>query len=141
METPVPALNHPKDWCHTEVHWERPTFIRELDELVGNIHKSLKFSYLVVSKTEKRLSDSLPVQPNNKTYRVVSELMEEKGKSKVFLCNKEGRRLFVRLKKHKSEENRDFEKLKRYDLVSIDSYEERNNFCSVLPDSNVSLFS
>jgi len=130
-------LNHPKDWCHTEVHWERPGFIRELDDLVGNIHKSLKFSYLVVSKTKKRLSDTFQLQSNAKTYRVVSELMKEKGRSKVFLCNDDGRRLFVRQKKHKSDTNNAFDDLKRYDLISIDSYEERNDFCAVLSDSNV----
>ncbi|MBF0275086.1 MAG: hypothetical protein HQK84_07625, partial [Nitrospinae bacterium] len=132
---PCPALEHPKDWCHTEINWNRPTFIHELDELVGNIHKTLKFSYIVISKTKRKPSALPPQEDKRETFRVVSDVMKEKGRSKVFLCNENGRKLFVRQKKHKSPENSSFDTLRRYDTITIENYEEKNTFSVILPQT------
>lgn len=120
---PCPALNHPDDWCHHDVPWVRPEFIRYIDEQAGLIKKSLKFSYLILSRRDIHLLDFLhPPRDFNNCYRVVSELFKEKGRYRLFLCNDTGRYIYEKNKREHSPENSALNTLCRYDIVQIGNY-------------------
>ncbi|MFI5304164.1 MAG: small ribosomal subunit Rsm22 family protein, partial [Nitrospiria bacterium] len=78
---PCPILSpqgSENDWCHQEKEWEAPAWIQKIDRMIGNRKDSLKYSYLILSPLGKG-----PVHPPFQ-WRVVSELMESKGKKEVF---------------------------------------------------------
>ncbi|MEW5977608.1 MAG: small ribosomal subunit Rsm22 family protein [Acidobacteriota bacterium] len=118
---PCPAVSGTNldDWCHEERPWSVPDFIARIDTLIGNRKSSLKFAYVVLSPTgwsichaagdrETSLSDSSSVTAEAERWRVVSDRLEEKGKSSVFLCGRQGRFKVSRLQKHNAQSNADF---------------------------------
>ena len=50
-----PALADETNWCHTEVKWQRPEFIRAIDDLAGTLRLSLKFTYAVFLSADQNL--------------------------------------------------------------------------------------
>ncbi len=89
------ALAREDDWCHEEVSWWRPPYLRELDSMTGLDRKSLPFSYLVLQKTRKPLEEVLPAlqgAPKDR-YRLVSPSHSlSKRTSEFFVCGQEGKR-------------------------------------------------
>jgi hypothetical protein len=89
------ALAKEDDWCHEEVGWWRPPYLRELDALTGLDRKTLPFSYLVIQKTRRELTDILP-ELKGKTeerYRLVSPSHSlSKRTHEFFLCGQDGKR-------------------------------------------------
>ncbi|MBX7151851.1 small ribosomal subunit Rsm22 family protein [bacterium] len=132
-----PALQNDNDWCHHDWTWERPAFIEVIDELIGNIKKSLKFSYVVLTQTDRHLSDFLNGRDYENQFRVVSELFKEKGRKRIFLCNDLGRKEFVKNNRDDSESNSAFDQLERYDLVQIRPFEIRKSDVKILEKSEV----
>ncbi len=89
------ALAKEDDWCHEEVSWWRPPYLRELDSMTGLDRKSLPFSYLVIQKTRKPLSEIFPGLggPEVKRYRLVSPSHSlSKRTSEFFICGQDGKR-------------------------------------------------
>jgi hypothetical protein len=89
------ALVREDDWCHEEVRWWRPEYMRELDLLVGLDRKSLPFSYLVIQKTKKSLEEIFPTLKGSRdqTYRLVSPSHSlSKKTSEFFICGQDGKR-------------------------------------------------
>jgi len=89
------ALVKEDDWCHEEVSWWRPPYLRELDALTGLDRKSLPFSYLVIQKTRRPLEEILPrlKGPAEERYRLVSPSHRlSKRTSEFFICGQEGKR-------------------------------------------------
>ncbi len=135
---PCPALNHPDNWCHHDVPWNRPPFIEYIDESVGLIKKSLKFTYMILSGSDVHYLDHAGEGRDfRNVFRAVSELMHEKGRYRAFLCNDSGRILFEKNKKDNSAFNHDFSHLKRYDLIRMDRWQKKNNIGKILPESSV----
>ena len=116
ISEPCPALVNPKDWCHEDIPWEPPATILEIDKLTGLRKDSLKFSYLIIRKDTRSLSDIFGSNP----FRVVSEPLISKGKIEYYLCGTGGRQLAVRLDKDKSKLNESFSSLKRGNIVSFE---------------------
>jgi ribosomal protein RSM22 (predicted rRNA methylase) len=120
---PCVAAGNEKDWCHTEFEWRPTRQVAGIDERIGNRKDALKFSYLVLRKDGKnvldlkRLSGKPWEQPA--CWRVVSELIVEKGKQRAFLCGEPGRFQFMRLARHESSPNQVFGDLTRGDIVKI----------------------
>lgn len=84
-----PALETDKDWCHTEVEWKRPEFIRQIDLVSKNYRKMLKFSYIVATKRDINLVDFIVGERNFRDYfRVVSHLSLRKGRNIVMFVMK-----------------------------------------------------
>ncbi len=119
---PCPALNREKDWCHHDMPWERPDFIAWLDEEIGNIKRSLKFSCLVLRRTNagtpRNAGGPFPL-------RVVSELFEEKGRSWCHACGEHGRRVYQRNRRDRSDANALFDHLHRYDAILLEGELDR----------------
>jgi hypothetical protein len=89
------ALQKQDDWCHEEVSWWRPPYLRELDAMTGLDRKSLPFSYLVIQKTRRPIEELLPSlrgEANNR-YRLVSPSHSlSKRTLEFFICGQEGKR-------------------------------------------------
>jgi hypothetical protein len=89
------ALEKEDDWCHEEVSWWRPPYLKELDSLSGLDRKSLPFSYLVIQKTRRPLEEILPrlKGPASERHRIVSPSHElGKKTSDFFMCGQDGKR-------------------------------------------------
>jgi ribosomal protein RSM22 (predicted rRNA methylase) len=123
-----PALGNDGDWCHTAFDWERPAFIRLIDDLTGNLRLTLKSTYAVFTRSEVNLSDVLLGQRDFfAAGRVVSDLFKEKGRARAFICNERGRREYLWMKRDRTVANREMLELQRYDLVQIQGVEERES--------------
>ena len=86
-----PALADAEDWCHEEVSWWRPPYLRLLDDLTRLDRKSLPFSYLVLKKTKEGLSTSLPgVDATRDLHRLVSPSRKIGPDHEFFTCGNNG---------------------------------------------------
>jgi hypothetical protein len=118
------------------VRWERPAFIKFIDDLAGTLRLSLKYTYTVLIKPDKNLSDlHQPARDFSSTGRIVSEIFHEKGRTRLILCNQEGRREHVMNTRDRSAENRDILKAERYDLVVLRDLEVREHDVKVNEES------
>ena len=89
------ALAKEDDWCHEETSWWRPAYLRDLDSISGLDRKTLAFSYLVIQKTKRTLSEIFPELKGNahERYRLVSPSHSlSKKTSEFFICGQEGKR-------------------------------------------------
>jgi SAM-dependent methyltransferase len=99
---PCPALARDRDWCHDA------TF--EPAEVVGQRPRRVDFAYLALRPAGVPSSDPT-------LFRVVSDLLEEKGRLRLYGCGPAGRHPLVRLDRHGTPAN--FADLARGDLVRI----------------------
>lgn len=89
------ALIKEEDWCHEEVDWMRPKYLRELDLLTGLDRRTLPFSYLVIQKTTRSLNEIFTKfeGKNEERYRLVSPSKSlGKRTSEFFMCGQDGKR-------------------------------------------------
>lgn len=112
-----PGLGDERDWCHGAEDWDRPEWIAEIDELIGNRKERLNHTALWLSGT--------PVEedrPDLQIWRVVSDPLVERGKRILYLCGgpaKERVRVTL-LDRHINESTRAFADAGRYDLLRIE---------------------
>jgi ribosomal protein RSM22 (predicted rRNA methylase) len=114
-ENSCPALVNPYDWCHEERPWDPPAVIQQIDQEVGFIKDALKFSYLLLRKDGKTITERRP-----NLYRVVSELREMKGEKRAWLCNEQGRQEVGRQDRLASPQNEAFNNWHRGAIVQIE---------------------
>jgi ribosomal protein RSM22 (predicted rRNA methylase) len=100
------------EWCHESVAWKPPTFLRIINEGLNREIDMLKFAYVVIAKTRAR-----GVLPDG--YRVISNLLKEKGRVRFFLCTEHGRVEVVRLNRSRSASNAMFHKIKKGDVIKF----------------------
>ena len=131
-----PALLDEGDWCHTEVSWDRPAFIKYIDDLIGTLRLSLKYSYITINKNGETLHDRLGHQTLS---RVVSEVLDEKGRVRFFLCDPSGRGEHFANKRDLSDANADVRQLERYDLIQINNIEHREHDSRITEASTVNI--
>jgi ribosomal protein RSM22 (predicted rRNA methylase) len=129
LHCPAVAPENFSDWCHEDRSWVSPRLIQAIDALVGNRKESLKYSYVVFNRLGLSVAEAAHWQARNKgkdsgtgevssqAWRVVSERLEEKGKSSAYFCGVQGRARVTRLQKHGSKNNQDFGKLERGQVV------------------------
>jgi SAM-dependent methyltransferase len=130
-QKPCPALASPKDWCTAAVRWDPPRFFRQLaDATALRADEMISYSPLILSREK-------PAAPSEGLFRVVGVPPPEKGKRRIWVCNDEGRLPAVRLDKHASPENADFDGLDRGDLVALRGIERRVDGLRVGPRSHV----
>ncbi len=96
-----PALAKEEDWCHEDVSWWRPKYLRMIEELTGLDRKSLPFSYLVISKSALGAAQSFTSLEGAKTlHRLVSPAKSMGGSAlEFFTCSSEDGKRRVRATK------------------------------------------
>lgn len=133
-----PALVDAGDWCHHDIRWERPAFIAVIDEMIGHIRKSLKFSYLILSRQDIHLSDFIsPKRDFTNQFRVVSDMFKEKGRRKAYVCNDHGRCECLKNNRDDSDKNEVFDELKLYDVVQINGLAEKKQIKQIQKETVV----
>jgi ribosomal protein RSM22 (predicted rRNA methylase) len=128
-EQGCPALVKQDDWCHEERAWEPPAVIQQIDAEIGFIKDALKFSYLLLRKDGKTITERRP-----DVYRVVSELRAMKGEKRAWLCNEQGRQEVGRQDRLASQANEAFDQWHRGAIVQIEAiiHKERGGKVSSL---------
>ncbi|MBL8152244.1 MAG: methyltransferase domain-containing protein [Blastocatellia bacterium] len=122
---PCPMLKtSEKDWCHSVTDWKRPSIVAQLDRIVGNRKEMLKFSYLILRRDGKNLSDII-AKKHISSWRLVSEKHNEKGKSLIYGCNGEDYYPIVRLKREISPQNLSFNDLERGQLAVFEAEKKK----------------
>lgn len=133
-----PALADEEDWCHHNLGWERPAFITVIDEMIGHIRKSMKFSYLILSRQDIHLSDFIfPERDFTGQFRVVSDMAKEKGRRKAYVCNDHGRCECLKNNRDDSDKNEVFDELKLYDVVQINGLAEKKQIKQIQKETVV----
>jgi hypothetical protein len=96
-----PALAREDDWCHEDVSWWRPKYLRMIEELTGLDRKSLPFSYLVLSKSKLGAAESFEsLAPSKTLHRLVSPARSMGGSAlEFFTCSAEDGKRRVRTTK------------------------------------------
>jgi hypothetical protein len=128
-----PALAAPKDWCHHEEYWERPEYIRYLDEKLKNVKLSLKYSYLLMNRSGLKLDETLGL--SGACRRVVSEVFLEKGRTRAFLCGVDGRKQYMKNNRDDNPGNAAFDRLARYSITDVEKTVRRSHDMLVDPGS------
>jgi ribosomal protein RSM22 (predicted rRNA methylase) len=137
-----PALMDEDNWCHTEIPWARPDFIRAIDDEVATLRLSLKATYAVFLKQDRNLTDTFQTERDFYTpLRVVSERFDEKGRQRFFGCNDRGRQEYVMNKRDRSDGNKGVKNIQRYDLVRAQGVEVRANDVKIGESASVDILS
>jgi hypothetical protein len=93
------ALADAEDWCHEEVAWWRPPYLKLLDEMTGLDRKSLPFSYLVVTRSRRPREEILPALAKARTtHRLVSPAFKVGNDWEFYTCGTEDGKRRSRLK-------------------------------------------
>ncbi|HYM20348.1 MAG TPA: small ribosomal subunit Rsm22 family protein [Candidatus Kapabacteria bacterium] len=132
-----PALTSIDNWCHSEYKWQRPEFVKLIDDAASTLRLSLKSTYMTFNRSGKRLSDGLSTESG--LFRIVSERFDEKGRVRAMACGESGRGEYVLNKRSKSENNKAFTDTERYDLVQITGITHREHDNSLSEASKVSI--
>jgi hypothetical protein len=98
-----PALAKERDWCHDAAP----------DERRGRVD----FSYLVLRGGPDGAEE--PAEASDPRFRVVSDPLPEKGRLRVWGCGVRGRGELIRLDRHASAENADFDEVRRGDVLTV----------------------
>jgi hypothetical protein len=100
----------PTEWCHTDLMWEEPRLIRQIDELTGfNKHRP-KFSAFIFTR-----ASSIP--PG---IRIVRAVEKSKRGASAIGCSGDFFGELTLLKRFRTEGNRLFQKLGSYDRITIE---------------------
>jgi ribosomal protein RSM22 (predicted rRNA methylase) len=131
-----PALTKEDDWCFNEVSWERPEFIRYIDDEVGNVRLSLKYSYIILTKNGATLHQNLTLPVAS---RIVSEVFHEKGRTRAVICDSDGRGEHTLNKRDKSLSNKQFMESERFDLITTAGTQKREHDTLISESSIISV--
>lgn len=113
-----PALLRERDWCH--------------DSAPDSAGRRIDFSYLVV----RAAGPVAPVGAVNR-FRVVSDPLPEKGRLRLFGCGDDGRHALVRLDRHATPANAEFDRAVRGDVVQVARTTFAGDGLRVGPDTSV----
>jgi ribosomal protein RSM22 (predicted rRNA methylase) len=118
-----PALVKSSDWCHAERAFALPPLLEELARTAGLHKEALKMSYLVLAPK----GEAWPEPPAGRTFRIVSEPLEGKGRQRYMGCGPEGRMGLALQQKHRTAANAVFFHLARGDVVELSETEPRGD--------------
>jgi ribosomal protein RSM22 (predicted rRNA methylase) len=107
------------DWCHQTHSIYQNKWISGIDRHTGFLKDDIRYTGIIFSK-HKKIDDA-------NSWRVVSDMMGEKGLSKAYLCHDDNRILARRLDKNKSDNNSKWSRLKKGDMLTLQENEYSNN--------------
>jgi SAM-dependent methyltransferase len=114
---PCPALARERDWCH--------------DAAPGPGGARVDFSYLVVR------APAPPAPPTPGSLRVVSDLLRDKGRLRLYGCGGNGRHIYVRLDRHASDANWALGAARRGDVLVVEGAEPAGDGLRITAASTV----
>lgn len=122
-----------EEWCHQSIFWNPPGYMEILNRGLNRDINYLKFSYLVISKKNYRINFDI-------NFLVISSLLKEKGKKRCFLCTPTGRIELVRLNKTKTPSNREFDEIKKGDIIAIKNVvQSKPNYWQITEDTQIEI--
>jgi hypothetical protein len=113
-----PALERERDWCH------------DAAPPVAADRSRVDFSYLVLRR--QGVTDTDPTR-----FRVVSDRLQEKGRTRLYGCGPAGRHALVRLTRERSEANAPFDTIARGDIITVTSTHPTGEGLRVSSESKV----
>lgn len=128
-----PALEKPSDWCHAERAWSMPPLLEQLARTAGLHKEALKMSYLVLAPK----GEPWRAPPAGRSFRIVSEPLQGKGRQRFMGCGPEGRLGLALQEKHRTEQNAAFFRLVRGDVVTVSEVEPRGDGLALQERSEV----
>lgn len=132
---PCPALERPRDWCHSDRPWTPPALVERAGEAAGLARESLKFSYVVLTNRSLRADG----ESDERLFRIVSDPLPEKGKRRFFGCGPAGRHPLVRLDRERTETNAAFDGLERGDVVRFGELRSSGDGRRLGPETSVTV--
>ncbi len=111
---PLGALRKGKEWCHQSRVWQPPHYIQMLNKTLRRDIDRLKFSYMVLSKKKYQ-------KRSGTEFLVISDLLKEKGRKRCYVCTPTGRVELVRLDTSRNQQNDDFDRIARGDIITLDN--------------------
>jgi ribosomal protein RSM22 (predicted rRNA methylase) len=129
---PCPALAEPDDWCHEDRRVALPPHTRELARLTHLRDGGMKFAYLVLRRQPTDL-----VVGGDAAWRIVSAPRLAKGKLEIFGCGARGRYPLRRLKRHRSDTNRELDRAERGDVLVLEPGESAGDRVEITEDTKV----
>ncbi len=124
-----PLLKIKREWCHFVIPWEPPDFMQLLNKGLNREIDRLKFSYLIISRSGQKISG----------YTVISRLLTEKGKKKVFICTGQDRIELMRLNRDRSQKNSRFDAVKSGDFIEIKNFIQKGSLWQIKKDTEVKI--
>lgn len=122
-----------EEWCHESRAWSPPAYLRILNEGLNREIDVLKYSYLVIARTGT-------VEPRPDAYRVISQRLREKGRTRCFLCGPEGRIELVRLNRARSAANACFDRVTKGQIVVLENVRMRKpDYWDITADTRVTI--
>lgn len=121
MQDPCPALVRERDFCHTSA------------PAIASHRSRVDFSYLVL-----RRRGVVAASVDTSRFRMVSDVMKDKGRLRLFVCGQSGRHLVTRLDRERSSHNEALGDCERGRLVRIDGALEQGDGLRCTRDTVVS---
>lgn len=135
MRGPCPALVKASDWCHADRPWTMPPAVEAIARAAGLHKESLKMSLLALAPK----GEAWPEPIEGRLFRIVSEQLEGKGRTRYMGCGPEGRIGLAAQHRHRTEATAPFFRLNRGDVVAIEGTEERGDGAALDETSRVEL--
>ena len=120
-----PALAAADGWCHGEWHFERPAFVRAVDQQTGLLREVLKATWFVLAPPGAALDGGqarlggAELPPDGVLARVTSARRDAKGRSEVEVCMEGALRRLELQTRDRTPGNEDFFDLSRHDLAVV----------------------
>ena len=132
---PCPVLSSgPNHTCHSEIQWNPCEPVASIARSAKLDRESVKMTFFAFCK-----ADSVPIQPDNASYRVVSDgMLNKSGRIRYLLCDGEKRIPLSAKNGDSNARQNGFFNLQRYDTVKIQSPEirgDRNNHALGISDN------
>jgi ribosomal protein RSM22 (predicted rRNA methylase) len=120
-----PMLATETEWCHEDLEVDLPPCVVPLARAAGLRWQGLTFSYLVLRKDGRR-----PSERKNQSavrFRTVSDRLQSKGKTELFICDDAGALRRIRLLDRDAEQGTGtpISALRRGDGVILEGEDER----------------
>lgn len=121
---PCPVLSSgPNHTCHAEIQWNPCEPVASIARSAKLDRESVKMTFFAFCK-----ADSVPIQPDNVSYRVVSDgMLNKSGRIRYLLCDGEKRIPLSAKNGDSNARQNGFFNLQRYDTVKVQSPEIRGD--------------
>lgn len=120
------------DWCHENIFFPRSELIVNIENQNKLNNKFVNFTYLIMKKGEKLIK-------SQDFTRVISNLIEHKGLYQIDVCTKDGILKYELLKRDISNNNSDFLKIRRGDIIKIEGESVKTGYRRINKESRVEI--